>query len=147
MLIGLELLFSGLLYVGLFDGFLLTGLEKLGLLEILKFELTLSLSSQVCLAGFGPREGQTKFTEEEIACFKDVLTADPSYKLVAEFLGQGEGGRWLINIRGKEDHEDIGNLLIDGDLGSARSDQIVKTFEEYFKKAGVKHYDYDFEEF
>ena len=33
--LGLELIFTGLLYVGLLAGLLLTGLEKLGLLEIL----------------------------------------------------------------------------------------------------------------
>ena len=44
----------------------------------------------------------------------EIINLDVEYKLGVEFLGQVEGGRWLVKIRGVEDEEDIGQLLIDG---------------------------------
>ena len=36
------------------------------------------------------------------------------------FLGQVEGGRWIINLKGADDGEDIGALLIGGEVGIKR---------------------------
>lgn len=89
------------------------------------------LNGKVCLAGFGPKNGST-FTEEEVEVYKEIINADESYKLVAEFLGQGEGGRWIINLKGRDDGEDTAALLIGGEVGVKRDDKIVKTFEDIF---------------
>ena len=83
------------------------------------------------MAGFGPKNGSS-FTEDEVEVFKEIINADTSYKLAAEFLGQGEGGRWIINLKGADDGEDIGALLIGGEVGIKREDNIVKTFEYIF---------------
>merc|ERR1719312_1572947 len=86
---------------------------------------------QVCLAGFGPKNGPS-FTDDEADVYKEIINSDVSYKLVAEFLGQGEGGRWIVNLKGRDDGEDTAALLIGGEVGIKREDKIVKTFEEIF---------------
>jgi len=86
---------------------------------------------QVCLAGFGPKNG-TSFIDDEVEVYKEIINSDVSYKLVAEFLGQGEGGRWIVNLKGRDDGEDTAALLIGGEVGIKREDKIVKTFEDIF---------------
>jgi len=84
---------------------------------------------QVCLAGFGPMDGQN-FTEEINETFAGVLTADPSYKFIAEFLGQSEGGRWIVKLIGKDDDELLSDLLVESELGVKREDVLAKSIEE-----------------
>ena len=81
------------------------------------------------MAGFGPKNGKS-FTDDEIEVYKEIINSDESYKLVAEFLGQGEGGRWIVNLKGRDDGEDTAALLIGGEVGVAREDKIIKTFED-----------------
>ena len=88
---------------------------------------------QVCLAGFGPEEG-TQFTQEHAAILREFFTADPDYKFVAKFLGQAEGGRWLVNLRGKDDGESVADLLIEGGMGVARKDEIAVTMEKFLEQ-------------
>ena len=83
------------------------------------------------MAGFGPKNGSS-FSDDEVEVYKEIVNADESYKLVAEFLGQGEGGRWIINLKGRDDGEDTAALLIGGEVGVEREDTFVKTFEEIF---------------
>lgn len=84
---------------------------------------------QVCLAGFGPMDGQN-FTEEINETFAGVLSADANYKFIAEFLGQTEGGRWIVKLKGKDDDELLTDLLIDSELGVRREDVVAKSIEE-----------------
>jgi len=84
---------------------------------------------QVCLAGFGPMDGQN-FTEEINETFTGVLTAEPSYKFIAEFLGQSDGGRWIVKLIGKDDNELLSDLLVDSELGVRREDVLAKSVEE-----------------
>ena len=86
------------------------------------------------MAGFGPKNGSS-FTQDDVEVYKEVINADLSYKLVAEFLGQGEGGRWIVNLKGLDDGEDMAALLIEGEVGIKREDEIVKTFEDIFDLA------------
>ena len=72
------------------------------------------------MAGFGPKNGSS-FSDEEVEVYKEIINADESYKLVAEFLGQGEGGRWIINLKGRDDGEDTAALLI----GAQCSEKVV----------------------
>ena len=88
---------------------------------------------QVCLAGFGPEEG-TQFTQEHAAILREFFTADPDYKFVAKFLGQAEGGRWLVDLRGKDDGESVADLLIEGGMGVARKDDIAVTMEKFLEQ-------------
>ena len=83
------------------------------------------------MAGFGPNNGLS-FTDMEVDVYKEIINSDVSYKLVAEFLGQGEGGRWIVNLKGRDDGEDTAALLIGGEVGIKREDTIVKTFEDIF---------------
>ena len=89
------------------------------------------MNFKVCLAGFGPKNGAS-FTDDEVEVFKEIINSDATYKLVAEFLGQGEGGRWIVNLKGRDDGEDTAALLIEGEVGIKREDRIVKTFEDIF---------------
>ena len=68
-------------------------------------------SVQVCLAGVIPKD-DVKYSEEEIERFQTVMT-DPSYPLVVEFLGQLQGGRWLVRMEGKDDGEDVAKYLVE----------------------------------
>ena len=83
------------------------------------------------MAGFGPKNGSS-FSDDEVEVYKEIINADESYKLVAEFLGQAEGGRWIINLKGRDDGEDTAALLIGGEVGVKRDDKIFKTFEDIF---------------
>ena len=65
----------------------------------------------MCLAGVGPKE-DGKYSKEEIERFQTVMT-DPTYPLVVEFLGQLQGGRWLVRMEGKEDGEDVVKFLVE----------------------------------
>ena len=93
--------------------------------------MIIKFNFEVCLAGFGPNNGSS-FTDEEVEVYKEIINSDESYKMVAEFLGQGKGGRWIINLKGRDDGEDTGAMLIGGEVGVKREDKIVKTFEEIF---------------
>ena len=73
------------------------------------------------MAGFGPKNGSS-FTQDDVEVYKEVINADLSYKLVAEFLGQGEGGRWIVNLKGLDDGEDMAALLIEGEVGIKRDE-------------------------
>lgn len=92
---------------------------------------------QVCLAGVGPLEGDS-FTEEQCSVFKEVLLADANYKFEAEFLGQGEGGRWIVSLKGKDDGLALVDLLIENGIGMKREDKIVATFEELSSTASAQ---------
>ena len=81
------------------------------------------------MAGFGPMDGQN-FTEEINETFTGVLTAEPSYKFIAEFLGQSDGGRWIVKLIGKDDNELLSDLLVDSELGVRREDVLAKSVEE-----------------
>jgi len=85
---------------------------------------------QVCLAGVGPTKGRP-FNEEDGAVFKDLFTADENYIFVAEFLGQVEGGRFLVSLRGKEDNELVSKLLIEAEMGAEREDIIATPIEKF----------------
>ena len=84
----------------------------------------------MCLSGFGPLDPSKNFTEEEGSLFLEVVNADPDYRFCAEFLGQSDNGRWIVNLIGKDDKENLLPLLLDSQLGASREDKIVKTFEE-----------------
>jgi len=83
---------------------------------------------QVCLAGFGPMDGEI-FSEEVNETFAGVLTADADYKLIAEFVGKTEGGRWIVKLIGKDDNELLSDLLVESELGVRREDVIVQSIE------------------
>ena len=55
----------------------------------------------------------------------EIVNSDVEYKLGVEFLGQVQGGRWLVKMRGLEDEEDIGQLMIDGGLARYWEDKIA----------------------
>ena len=74
-------------------------------------------------------DGQN-FTEEINETFAGVLKADPSYKFIAEFLGQSEGGRWIVKLIGKDDDELLSDLLVESELGVKREDVLAKSIEE-----------------
>jgi len=57
----------------------------------------------------------------------EIINADMEYKLGVEFLGQLEGGRWLVKMKGVEDEEDIGQMLIEGGLVKTKEDVMVTT--------------------
>jgi len=78
---------------------------------------------QVCLAGVGPVQGDV-WAGEVGGLLGEIINADLEYKLGVEFLGQVEGGRWLVNLKGVEDNEDIGQMLIAGELGKMRVDML-----------------------
>ena len=80
----------------------------------------------------GPNDGKS-FSEDECGVFKEVLLADPSYVFMAEFIGQGEGGRWIVNLKGKDDGLPLVDLLIERNIGIAREDKISLTYEEMAK--------------
>jgi len=83
---------------------------------------------QVCLAGFGPMDGEI-FSEEVNETFAGVLTADADYKLIAEFIGKTEGGRWIVKLIGKDDNELLSDLLVESELGVRREDVIAQSIE------------------
>merc|ERR1719369_1262713 len=78
---------------------------------------------QVCLAGVGPLQGDV-WGEEIGGIFGEIINSDTEYKLGVEFLGQVEGGRWLVKMKGVEDDEDIAQMLIAGELGKTRVDSM-----------------------
>ena len=78
---------------------------------------------QVCLAGVGPLQGD-EWDEEVGGIFGKLINSDTEYKLGVEFLGQVEGGRWLVKMKGVEDDEDIAQILIAGELGKTRVDMM-----------------------
>ena len=80
---------------------------------------------QVCLAGLGPVHGEV-WGEEVGQLMAEIVNSDLEYKLGVEFLGQVEGGRWLVNLRGVDDEEDIGKMLVEGGLARAMKDVIIK---------------------
>ena len=82
------------------------------------------------MAGFGPLDPTTNFTEEEGALLLECVNADPEYRFCAEFLGQSDNGRWIVNLIGKDDKENLLPLLLESQLGAAREDKISKTFEQ-----------------
>ena len=87
---------------------------------------TPAMMYQVCLAGLGPVEG--KLWEEEVGLLMgEIVNSDLQYKLGVEFLGQVEGGRWVVKLRGIEDEEDIGNMMVEGGLAKAREDGMIGT--------------------
>eukprot|EP00092_Neocalanus_flemingeri_P017770 GFUD01019227.1.p1 GENE.GFUD01019227.1~~GFUD01019227.1.p1 ORF type:complete len:1003 (+),score=360.29 GFUD01019227.1:61-3069(+) len=84
---------------------------------------------QVCLAGLGPRVGE-RWAEEEGKLMGEILNSSMDYKLGVEFLGQVEGGRWAVRMRGMEEKEDIGQILLGGELARAREDVLIKSKEQ-----------------
>ena len=80
---------------------------------------------QVCLAGQGPMVGEA-WGEHEGKLLAEILNSSVEYKLGVEFVGQVEGGRWVVKIRGMEDNEDIGQLLLEGNLAKVKEDVLVK---------------------
>ena len=44
------------------------------------------------------------------------LVMDPNKKMMVEFLGQMEGGRWLVRLQMKESQEDLSKFLVDRKL-------------------------------
>ena len=80
---------------------------------------------QVCLAGLGPMVGEA-WGEHEGQLLAEILNSSVEYKLGVEFVGQVEGGRWVVKIRGMEDNEDIGQLLLEGNLAKVKEDVLVK---------------------
>jgi len=81
---------------------------------------------QVCLAGMGPMEGEV-WGEEVGQLMGEIVNSDLQYKLGIEFLGQLEGGRWVVKLRGIEDEEDVGNMMVEGGLVKAREDRMIET--------------------
>ena len=55
----------------------------------------------------------------------EIVNSDMEYKLGVEFVGQVEGGRWLVRMRGMEDEEDVGELLLAGGLAVSKEDKII----------------------
>ena len=47
---------------------------------------------------------------------------DPSKKMMVEFLGQLEGGRWLVRLERKETRKDLSKFLLDRKLCAGVSD-------------------------
>jgi len=81
---------------------------------------------QVCLAGVGPVQGDV-WGGEVGGLLGEIINADMEYKFGVEFLGQLEGGRWLVKMKGVEDEEDIGQMLIDGGLVKIKEDVMMTT--------------------
>ena len=44
------------------------------------------------------------------------MISDSDLKLMAEFLGQLEGGRWLVRLESEEDREDLSSVLVENRL-------------------------------
>ena len=42
------------------------------------------------------------------------------YKLRVEFVGQVDGGRWVVVLRGIDDKEDVREMLVGGEVAVAR---------------------------
>ena len=59
------------------------------------------------------------------AAHGEIFNSDLLYKLGVEFLGQVDGGRWVVNLRGIDDEEDIAHLMIEGGLAKARVDRTI----------------------
>ena len=57
---------------------------------------------QVCLAGLGPRTG-LEWGEEEGKLLGEILNSSIEYRLGVEFVGQVDGGRWTVRLKGMED--------------------------------------------
>ena len=81
---------------------------------------------QVCLAGLGPTDGEM-WGEEVGHLMGEIVNSDLQYKLGVEFLGQVEGGRWVVKLRGIVDEEDIGNMMVEGGIAKAREDGMIGT--------------------
>ena len=86
---------------------------------------------QVCLAGLGPNTGE-EFSNEDCRTFSDFLTAistDHHRKVTVVFLGQLEGGRWLVRMK-TEDEDDVSQLLIDEKVFTAVPFPSITRLEE-----------------
>ena len=79
-------------------------------------------SYQVCLAGVGPLQGDV-WSEEMESILEEIINSDSGCKLVVEFCGQVQGGRWLVKMKGAED---VGQMLIEGEIAMAIED-VVET--------------------
>ena len=53
------------------------------------------------------------------------MISDPDLKLMAEFLGQLECGRWLVRLESEEDREDLSSVLVENSLCDPLSDPPV----------------------
>ena len=72
---------------------------------------------KVSLSGVRPSE-DGGYSKERV---KELIT-DPSLKFTMEFLGQLEGGRWLVNLQSKADLEDLGSVLVENNFCVSVSD-------------------------
>ena len=79
---------------------------------------------QVCLAGVGPGQGGV-WGEEVGTLMGEIINADLEYKIGVEFLGQVDVGRWLVNLKGMEDNEHIGKMLLDAGLVEFKKDVLI----------------------
>ena len=67
----------------------------------------------------GVRLGEDGVYNKEIV--RELIT-DPSLKFTIEFLGQLQGGRWLVNLQSKADQEDLGQVLVEDNFCVSISD-------------------------
>ena len=72
------------------------------------------------MSGIGPQDGK-KYSEQEVEDFK-TLVSDPSYPMMAEFVGQLKGGRWLVRFQGKEDKADLAELMVEVGICQVKED-------------------------
>ena len=69
------------------------------------------------LSGVRPSE-DGGYSKERV---KKLIT-DRSLKFTMEFLVQLEGGRWLVNLQGQTDQEDLGRVLVENKFCVSISD-------------------------
>eukprot|EP00092_Neocalanus_flemingeri_P017001 GFUD01018388.1.p1 GENE.GFUD01018388.1~~GFUD01018388.1.p1 ORF type:complete len:535 (-),score=202.29 GFUD01018388.1:42-1646(-) len=84
------------------------------------------------MLGWPGSQGGEEWGEEKGKLMGEILNSSAEYKLGVEFVGQVEGGRWAVRMSGMEDKEDIGQLLLGGELARAREDVLMQS-EEHVK--------------
>ena len=98
--------------------------------SLVKSSRAILILPQVCLAGVAPETGET-FSEKECLIFSSLLAellVYPEDKVIVTFLGQLEGGRWLVNLN--TDGEDLSHLLVDEEVLAAAALPAITPLEE-----------------
>jgi len=85
-----------------------------------------ALAYQVSLAGVGPLDG-SEWQKEVGQMLKEILNADENFKIGIKFISQTDSGRWMVEMKGIDDNEDIGAILIQAEVVKARRDSYLKT--------------------
>ena len=70
------------------------------------------------MSGVRASEENGVYSKEQVK----ELISDSSLKFTIEFLGQLEGGRWLVNLKSLDDQEDLGEVLVENNICVSVSD-------------------------